>query len=450
MSSEGRVLFDSLFTTERLRAAASDQARLQGMLDFEGALARATAGAGIAPSSAAASIAAHCRAQLYDPAALGASAALAGNAAIPLVRALTERVAAVDALAARWVHHGATSQDAVDTGMVLQLRAALDALDDDLGRLVGALARLARAHRATPMAGRTWLQQAEPTTLGLKVAGWLDALDRHRARLGELRGRALVVQLGGPVGNLAALGDRGPRVVELLAQHLALGIPALPWHAHRDRLAEAGAVLGLLAGTLGKVARDVALLMQTEVGEAFEPDAPGRGGSSSMPQKRNPLSAAVAGAAALRVPALVATLLGAMVQEHERGLGGGQAEWETLPQIWMLTGGALAQMASVAEGLEVDAGRMADNLACASGAVQAGALAAALAPRMGREAAHGLLERAARRARDARRPLRDELKDEPSLRSHLAPGELEELFDTNRSVAASAAMVDRLLERRGG
>jgi 3-carboxy-cis,cis-muconate cycloisomerase len=448
-SSDHGALLDPLFTTERMRAITSGRARVQGMLDFEAALARAEAGAGVAPAAAAGPIAAACHAELYDLAALGRAAASAGNPAIPLVQALTERVAADDDQAARWVHHGATSQDAMDTGLVLQLRAALEALADDLGRLATALVRLTRAHRETPLAGRTWLQQAEPTTLGLKTAGWLAAVDRHRARLQELRARALVVQLGGAVGNLAVLGDRGPRVVELLAQELGLGVPELPWHTHRDRLAEAGAAMGLLTGTLGKIARDVALLMQTEVAEAFEPGEPGRGGSSSMPHKRNPVAAAVAGAAAVRVPPLVATLLAAMVQEQERGLGGWHAEWEVLPEIWRLTAGALAQVAAVAEGLEVDAPRMADNLAASRGGLQAGALAAALAGRMGRAPAHALVERASRRARAAGCPLRQELLAEDELRRHLSPAELDRLLDPRAAIAAAGALADQLLARRG-
>lgn len=441
-------LLDPLFTTERLRAIASDRARVQGMLDFEAALARALAGAGVAPASAADPIADACRAELFDLSSLGEEAASAGNPAIPLVRALTERVAGSHPEAARWVHFGATSQDAIDTGLVLQLRQALEVLDDDLGRLTAALVRLTRAHRDTLLAGRTWLQQAEPTTLGLKTAGWLAAADRHRVRLQELRARALVVQLGGAVGNLAALGDRGPRVTDLLAEELGLGVPELPWHTHRDRLAEAGAAMGLLTGTLGKIARDVALLMQSEVAEAFEPAAPGRGGSSSMPQKRNPVSAAVAGAAALRVPGLVSTLLAGMVQEHERGLGGWHAEWEVLPEIWLLTGGALSQVASVAEGLEVDARRMARNLGESGGALQAGAVAAALSGRMGRSRAHTLVERAAGRARELQRPLREALLDEEELRQHLSPSELDRLLDPRAAAASSAAMVDQLLAHR--
>jgi 3-carboxy-cis,cis-muconate cycloisomerase len=442
-------LLDPLFTTERMRALTSDRALVQGMLDFEAGLARALARAGIAPAAEAEAVAAACRAEDYDPAALGRAAALAGNPAIPLVKALTERVGAAHPGAARWVHHGATSQDAMDTALALQLRGALDAFDEGLARLAAGLARLAAGHRDTLLAGRTLLQQAAPVTLGLKVAGWLDAVERHRERLREARRRALVVQLGGPVGTLAAYGAAGLELPGHLAAELGLAAPAMPWHAHRDRPAEVATVLGLLVGTLGKIARDVALLMQTEVAEAFEPDAPGRGGSSSMPQKRNPVSAAVVGAAALRAPALVATLLGAMVQEQERGLGGWHAEWEALPELLRVADGALAQVAVVVEGLEVDAGRMAENLAASGGQLLAGAAAAALAPRLGRAAAHAAVERASRRARAERRSLAEALAAEPAVQGELSRAELERLLDPRAAAGAAPALVDRVLAAAG-
>jgi 3-carboxy-cis,cis-muconate cycloisomerase len=261
--------------------------------------------------------------------------------------------------------------------------------------LAGALASLAEAHRTTLIAGRTWMQHAVPTTFGLKVAGWLDAVDRHRDRIARLRGRALVVQFGGAAGTLAALGDEGMEVAAALAEELKLPLPDLPWHAHRDRLAEVATTLGLLAGTLGKLARDVALHTQTEVAEVFEPAGEGRGGSSSMAHKRNPISSAVVLAAAARVPGLVATMLGAMVQEDERGLGGWQAEWETLPE---LVGGALHHVTDTMAGLRVDVARMAANLDATRGLVLAEAAEVALAPRTGRAAARRTVEAACRRA----------------------------------------------------
>ncbi|HEY6003171.1 MAG TPA: 3-carboxy-cis,cis-muconate cycloisomerase, partial [Anaeromyxobacter sp.] len=408
----------------------------------------AEAAAGLVPRDAAAAIAAACRADLYDPGLLAREAAIAGNLAIPLVKALTAAVARVDPAAARHVHRGATSQDAQDTGLVLQLRGGLEVLEGDLARLSAALAALAERHRGTPMAGRTWLQQAAPVTLGLKVAGWLSAIERHRRRVREARKQASVLQLGGAVGTLDALGPAAPEVEAALAAALGLAVPDLPWHAHRDRLAEVATALGLLVGTLGKIATDVALLMQTEVGEASEPEAPGRGGSSSMPQKRNPVGAAVARAAALRVPALVSTVLGAMVQEHERGLGGWHAEWEALPEIAMLAAGALERVTEVVEGLEVDAARMRRNLELAGGGIQAGAVAAALSETMGREAAHARVAEAVRRAHAEGRALRAVLAEDPAIRAALSPAALERALDPEASTGAASLLIDRVLAAR--
>jgi 3-carboxy-cis,cis-muconate cycloisomerase len=443
-------LLGPLFTTDRMSEVFSDAARLQGMLDFEAALARAEAEAGLVPAGAAEAIAAGCRAELLDPGALAREAARAGNLAIPLVRALTDLVARADPAAARHVHLGATSQDAQDTGLVLQLRRALDAFDEGLAALSGSLARLAARHRDTPLAGRTWLQHAQPTTLGLKAAGWLDAVERHRERLREARPRVLVVQLGGGVGTLDVLGPRGLEVEAHLAEALGLGRPDLPWHAHRDRVAEVATLLGLLVGTLGKIATDVALLMQTEVGEAAEPEEAGRGGSTAMPQKRNPVAAAVVRAAALRVPPLVSTMLAALVQEHERGLGGWHAEWETLPEIARLAAGALDQVTRVADGLEVDAARMRRNLEATEGGIQAAAVAGALAGRLGREAAHARVAELVRRARREGRPLGEVLREDEAVRGALSPAELDRALDPAASTGLAGALVDRALAARRG
>jgi 3-carboxy-cis,cis-muconate cycloisomerase len=441
-------LLGPLFTTERMHDIFSDAARLQGMLDFEAALARAEAAAGLIPREAAEPIAASCRAELFDTRLLAGEAALAGNLAIPLVKALTALVARTDPAAARHVHHGATSQDVQDTGLVLQLRRALEALGGGLAALSAALTGQAERHRRTPLAGRTWLQQAAPVTLGLKAAGWLSAVERHRRRLREVRERVAVLQLGGAVGTLAALGPRALEVESLLAGALGLAVPDLPWHAHRDRVVEVATTLGLLVGTLGKIATDVALLMQTEVGEASEPEAPGRGGSSSLPQKRNPVGAAVARAAALRVPGLVSTMLAAMVQEHERGLGGWHAEWETLPEIARLAAGALEHVTVVISGLEVDGARMRRNLELTEGGIQAAAVATALAASLGREAAHARVAEAARRARAEGRPLAATLAEDEGVRAALPPGTLSRLLDPEAALGSSDALVERALAAR--
>jgi 3-carboxy-cis,cis-muconate cycloisomerase len=444
-ASERALWLDPLLTTSSMRRVFSDQGRLQGLLDFEAALARAQARAEVIPAGAARAIEAQCRCELFDIGELARGSAAAGNSAIPVVDKLTELVEQSDPAAARFVHFGATSQDAMDTGLVLQLRQALDLIATDLANLSADLARLAAAHKHTLQSGRTWLQQASPITFGLKVAGWLSACLRHRQRLCELRPRALALQLGGATGTLAALGDHGLRIASLLAADLKLTLPDLPWHAHRDRFAETAAALGLLAGTLGKMARDISLLSQSEIGEAAEPAAAGRGSSSSMPHKQNPIACGVALAAALRVPALVSTMLAAMVQEHERGLGGWQAEWETLPEICTLVAGALAQMQHVAQGLTVDPGRMAENLDRALGLERSEALALALARHIGRRQAQAIVAAACRQAVEQGRQLREVIAAYDNVRSHLTADELQRACDAQTDHRAAAALVGRVL-----
>jgi 3-carboxy-cis,cis-muconate cycloisomerase len=282
----------------------------------------------------------------------------------------------------------------------------------------------------------------------LKAAGALSAVERHRARLQELRPRVLVVQLGGASGTLAALGADGLRVAAALAEELELGLPDVPWHAQRDRIAEVATALGLLVGTLGKIARDVSLLMQTEVGEAFEPAAPGKGGSSTMPHKRNPVGCSVVLAAAIRVPGLVATMLTAMVQEHERGLGDWHAEWDTLPEICCLAAGALAQLDQVLDGLELDPARMAENLEATRGLILAEAVTMALGGKIGRLPAHHLVEDACRRAASERRHLREVLGEDPEVRKHLSAEDLQRLLDPANYVGQAEALVERALGAR--
>src|SRR5262245_51395247 len=431
-----------------MRAVFSDRGRLQGMLDFEAALARAEARAGVIPAAAAGPIASQCRADAFDIGAIARGTALAGNTAIPMVKALTALVAKRDEAASRFVHWGATSQDAMDTGLVLQLRDALDLLGAGLARLSDVLAGLADGHKRTVLAGRTWLQQATPVTLGLKAAGALSAVERHRARIRELRARVLVLQFGGASGTLAALGADGMRVATALAEELKLGLPDVPWHAQRDRIAEVATALGLLVGTLGKVARDVSLLMQTEVGEAFEPAAAGKGGSSTMPHKRNPVACAAILAAAIRVPGLVSVMLTAMVQEHERGLGDWHAEWDTLPEICCLAAGALAQLTQVLEGLELDPARMAENLEATRGLILAEAVTMALGGKIGRLPAHHLVEAACRRAAGDKRHLRDVLGEDAEVRKHLSIEDLRRLLDPAHYTGLAETLVERALAAR--
>ena len=438
---------DPLFTTDAMRAIFSSRERVARMLAFEAALARAEAAVGVIPPAAADVIVAHCDVARFDVAALEKAARNAGNLAIPLVAALTRNVAEDDAVAKGYVHWGATSQDAIDTGLVLQLRDALALIDAGLARLDRALVTQSRRHAATVLPARTWLQQALPTTLGVKLAGIVDALGRHRERMASLRSRALVLQFGGAVGTLASLGDDGLAVSEALGDALALAVPDMPWHAQRDRLCEIATTLGMLTATLGKLARDLSLLAQTEVAEVDEPAAPGRGGSSTMPQKRNPVGASIALAAALRVPGLVATMLSAAVQEHERGLGDWPAEWETLPDIVQLTAGALDAMAEVAEGLDVHPDRMRANLDITNGLIFAEAVQMALAPSIGRDAAHALVAGACRRAVAEGVRLRDILDAEPKVTAVLDHAAIARLFEPAGYLGASGAYVERVLAR---
>lgn len=438
-------LLGPLFATDEARDVFSDRTRVQRMLDVIAALARAEARVGVIPRSAVRAIESSCRVELFDIDALARATAKAGNPAIPLVKELTARVTAQDKEAAGFVHWGTTSQDTIDTALVLQLRAALALFETDAARLARSLATLADAQKHTVIAGRTLMQQALPVTFGLKVAGWLSAVDRHRLRLRQLKPRVLVLQFGGAAGSLAALGDKGIAIAAALAKELKLGLPDSPWHTQRDRVAEVAVALGLLVGSLGKIARDVSLMMQTEIGEAFEPHAPGRGGSSTMPHKRNPVDSAVVLAAALRAPALVSTMLTSMVQEHERGVGGWHAEWETLPQLFELCSGALDRINDTVAGLEIDVERMRENLAATHGLIFAEAVTMALGRHIGRMPAYQLVEEACRRAVEEQTPLRDVLNTDPSVTVHLPGSELDRLFEPSKYLGSAVQIVDRVL-----
>jgi 3-carboxy-cis,cis-muconate cycloisomerase len=295
------------------------------------------------------------------------------------------------------------------------------------------------------MPGRTWLQQAVPVTFGLKAAGFLDAFLRHRRRLEELRPRVLVVQFGGAAGTLASLGGRGDEVARALAQQLGLATPTMPWHAHRDRIGEVAAFHGLVVGTLGKLGRDVSLGMQTELGEIAEPDAKGRGESSTMPHKRNPVSSAILLAAAIRVPGLVGTVFSAMVQEHERGLGGWHAEWETLPEICTLTLGSLERAAEFVPHLRIDEKAMRRDLDSTHGLLMAESVSMRLAEQIGRARAHALVEDAARKATERGIDFIDALKECPQITAYMDETRLRELLEPSGYLGSAQLFVDRVL-----
>ena len=429
---------DSPFTPTR---------RVQALLDVEVALAEALADVGTIPASSVPAIRAAARADLYDLGLLAAEAVDAGNLLIPLVRHLTRQVAVSDQTAAGHVHWGATSQDVIDTALVLQLRAAIGEVLGALDRAAAAAADLARRYVATTIAGRTWLQQATPTTFGAKAAAWLDGLARVRQRLAMALDDALALQLGGATGTLSSLGAQGPAAAAALAARLDLRVPDLPWHTERSRLVDVACALGLTCGALGKVGRDITLLAQTEVGEVAEAPMPGRGGSSSMPHKRNPVRSARAVAAAVRAPGLVATMLSAMVQEHERAVGGWQAEWDTLPTLVDLALDAAQAMAEALAHLVVDETRMRANLDAAGGVARAEGLVAALAPAVGRGEAMALVERICRRAVAEGRALHDAAADEPQVRVHLDVAGIASALDPASLLGSSHTFVDRVLTR---
>ena len=418
--------------SQELREAVSDRAWLQAMLDAERALARARAEVGLVPQEAATRIAEACRAELYDPARLAEDGRRVGNPAEPLVRELR---AAVGDEAADFVHLGATSQDIVDTAAMLVSRRTGELVLTELDRLADGCAALARAHRSTPMAARTLLQQAVPTTFGLKSAGWLDAVLHARGRLATVRDERLAVQLGGAAGTLAALGDRPLEIVHHFARELDLAEPPLPWHANRQRIAELGAALGLAAGAAAKIGGDVVLLAQSEVAEVAESSS---GGSSTMPQKRNPVRSTLAVACARLANAHTSALLGDLAHEHERGVGGWHAEWEALSGALAFTGGAIQAAADAVTGLEVDVERMRANLGASGGLVLAERVSFALTPRLGRSEAHEVVAEAARSS-----SFREALAAD--ARVDLTQEELDALLDPVGYLGAAEALVDRAL-----
>jgi 3-carboxy-cis,cis-muconate cycloisomerase len=422
--SEPGGLFSALFS--RGGVTAGDAAWLQAMLDAEAALARALEQAGLVPAGAGAAVTEQAVAGRFDAAQLGARAALTGNPVPALVEALT---AQVPAFARPAVHQGATSQDILDTAAMLLARRAAAVIEADLAAAAAAAARLAAEHAGTVMAGRTLLQQAVPVTFGLVAAGWLTAVDEARGRLAAVRRGRLAAQLGGAAGTLASLGPAGPGVARLFAAELGLPAPVLPWHTDRLRVIELAAALAGVCAALGKMARDVTLLAQSEVGEVSEGDPPDgvAGGSSAMPHKRNPVAAVVILGCTRRAPGLLAGLAAAAEQEHQRAAGAWHAEWEPLADLLRLTGSAASWAAALLAGLHVDAGRMAANLAAARGLPMAEHLTAVLAPALGRGAAHDLVARASRQAAAADRALADVLLGTPEFAGPIRAAGLTEL-----------------------
>jgi 3-carboxy-cis,cis-muconate cycloisomerase len=434
------------FSTPEMNSIFSPATQLRAMMRFEWALSCALEKAGIAEPGSGAALEPFLDAGFVDPDTLQHEALDAGNIAIPFIRQLTAHVSAHNAAAARTIHLGATSQDVLDTALVLQMRDALRIITSAMDRCSDAMARQVRAHAGTILTGRTWLQPGPPTTLGLKLAGTLAALKRHRARIDAVAERAIVLQFGGAVGTLASLGQEGSIVSQELARVLNLKEPELPWHTQRDSLVEIAQVLALLVSSLGKFAHDLALLMQAEVGEAFEPAGEGRGGSSTMPHKRNPVACAAILAAAARAPGLVATLLTAMPQEHERGLGRWQAEWDAVPEIFCHAASALDRSAEIVEGLEVDGARMRKNLDSLHGLTLSEAVSSSLASKIGRSEAHDLLRRAISQANLSTATLEAALKAMPEVTAHLSGEEIHRLLQPENYLGSAQRFIDRVLE----
>lgn len=437
-------LIESLATTPKIAVLFSDESVLTAMLTFEAGLARAEASLGIIPSTAVAPIENAALAEFYDAAEIAAASARSGTATIPLVKALREQVGRMSPSAADFVHWGATSQDVADTAIVLLLKQARSILQADLARLDSALYRLSEQHAHTVMLGRTVLQVAVPTTFGLKVAGWLGALRRDHTRLDEAFEQALILQFGGAGGTLAALGDHGIAAGQALAKELSLAYPDGPWQTQRDRLAALMCALGIMVGSLGKMARDISLLMQNEVAEVAEPAAKGRGGSSAMPHKRNPVGCTMTLAAACRMPGLVSMFLSSMVQEHERAAGGWQSEWATISSIVQETGLALASMAEVAEGLTVDAARMLANLQATHGTIFAERATMLLGGKLGRELTSSLIERAIAESMDTGRNFGDALAGMREVTEALNAATLRDLQSAESYLGAAEEFRRRL------
>jgi 3-carboxy-cis,cis-muconate cycloisomerase len=437
-------IFGALWSTAEMRALFSDATHLQLMLDVEAALARAEAELGLVPQEVAEAITKAARVENLRTERIAEGTRETG---VPVPALVSELGRAAGEEAARYIHLGATTQDILDTALVLQVRRALEYLRRDLIALARTLASRASEYRDTPMAGRTHMQQAVPITFGLKCAVWVSPLAAHVERLDQAARRTLIVQFGGAAGTLAALGANGVAVAEALARELGLSVPDLPWHTARDTVVEIVAVLGLVCGSLSKFAVDVALLMQTEVAEAFEPHTEGRGGSSTMPQKRNPVAAEYIIAAARGVHALVPLMLTAMTQDHERATGPWQSEALALPQCFVLCAGALAHALAIARGMTIDAARMRRNLELGGGLIMAEAVATGLGPVMGRAAAHHALQRVSDRVIAEGKTLGEALRDDAEVRRHLSDEQIDRLTDPAAYLGSAGAFVDRVVAR---
>jgi 3-carboxy-cis,cis-muconate cycloisomerase len=434
-------IFKDMFGTAEMRAVFSDDNLLRCYVDAEVALAVAQGRLGVIPQDSADAIARTAPSVALDRAALKEEAENVGYPIVGLVRQLSAKLGD----AGRYIHWGATTQDIMDTATVLQIRAALDIVEREMAAVAAALANLAQKYRDTPMAGRTHLQQALPITFGYKCAIWLSMLQRHAERLRELKPRVLVAQFGGAAGTLASLGDKGLDVRREYARELKLGEPPITWHVARDAVAETVNFLALVTGSLGKIGFDIMLMMMTELGEAFEPFASHRGASSTMPQKRNPISSEILVANAKAVRQHASLMLDAMIQDFERATGPWHVEWLAVPDSFILTAGSLAQAKFMLEGLVVDESRMRANLELTQGLIVAEAVMMGLAPHLGRQHAHDLVYEACRQAMAQKRSLFDVLAENPAISAALSRDRLQALCDPTNYLGSARVMVDQIV-----
>ncbi|WP_425324404.1 3-carboxy-cis,cis-muconate cycloisomerase [Methylobacterium frigidaeris] len=435
------LLFRDAFGTPAMRAVFSDHALIRRFIEVEVALAKAEAACGVIPAEVADEIAARCSFEALDFDLLRHETDNVGYPILPLVHQLVKQCGE----AGRFVHWGATTQDIMDTANVLQVRAGLDLVSADVDALRRILADLSRRHRDTPMAGRTHLQQALPITFGYKAAIWLAALDRHAGRLAQVRPRVLVGSFAGAAGTLASLGEHGLAVQEALCRELDLGVPVSTWHVARDGFAEVVTLLALIAGSLGKIALDVMIMASTEFAEVYEPFVTGRGASSTMPQKRNPISSELMLAAAKGVRQQAGLMLDAMVQDFERATGPWHAEWMAIPESFVLIAGALHQAKFALGGLIVDEAQMRRNLGLSRGLIVAEAVMMALAPHTGRQAAHDLVYAACRVVNERGGTLAEALAAVPEVTEHFDRAAIDHLTDPAKYLGAAPQMVDRVL-----
>lgn len=437
--------FTNLFYKPSVYALFTEQATIGYMLQFEAALALAQAEQGIMSKENAQIIADSCKVENIDIEALCADVHLGGNVNIPLIKQLTKAVKKANEEAAKYVHLGATSQDVIDTATMLQVRDACFIMENDVKILINQLKMLAIEHRETPMIGRSLLQQARPITFGFKVAIWLESVLFSYNKIQSLLQNGFVLQFGGAVGTHSSVPHNALLVSESIAKQLNLKNPTISWHTNRNYFAEIATTLGILTGSLSKIAYDISLLMQTEVAEVFEPSHAGKGGSSAMPHKRNPVSSVAILANAQRVPNLVATMLSCMTQDYERAAGKWHAEWETLADIIKLTAGALHQAVQITNGLEVDKTRMLQNLERTKGLIYAENVSLALADKIGKTEAHQFVERACNAALKQDVHLLDYLLKEEKIKQYFTKKQLSALFKPQNSLGLSEKLVDKVL-----